>query len=63
MCKDRDTRFHEDRCKKRLEIEESTLKKIEGSRNGLVGIIKFYIKRPSKSRKYMFYEHGVTMYK
>ena len=41
MCKERDTRFHEDRCKKRLEIEESTLKKNENSRNGLIGKIIF----------------------
>ncbi len=38
ICKERDLRFHEDRCKKRFEIEESNLKKSEYSRLGLGGL-------------------------
>lgn len=38
MCKERDIRFHEDRCRKRFEIEESTLKLTVGSKSGLVGL-------------------------
>lgn len=38
LCKERDVRFHEDRCKKRFEIEEVSIKKTDKSRLGLVGL-------------------------
>ena len=37
-CRDRDIRFHEDKCKKKFEIEESTLKLNDFSKQGLVGL-------------------------
>ena len=37
-CKERDMRFHEDKCKKKWEIEDVTLKKIESSKLGIVGL-------------------------
>lgn len=37
-CRDKDVRFHEDKCKKKLEIEDSTLVRTDNSRLGIVGL-------------------------
>ena len=39
-CRERDLTFHENKCKKRFEIEDSNLKLSSESKRGIVGIFK-----------------------